>query len=545
VDRVFLGKVLIKQSSIEYLKSAIDIVDVIGSYIELKKTGSSYKARCPFHDEKTPSFVVSPAKGIFHCFGCGKGGDAISFVKEYEKLNYPQAIEKIARDYNITLEYEDDEDKTDDKVLEQFNNFFKKMLEQNSFAQEYLKQRGIFNSSIEKFEIGYAPSSKEQLEFMQKNFIDNNQALSFGIVSQDENARFYARFSQRVTFPIYNIWAKIVGFGGRTLSNHPAKYINSPQTKYFNKSRLLYGYHLAKQSIFQKKEIIVTEGYFDVIMLHQAGFENSVATLGTALTNDHLPLLKKGEPKVILAYDGDKAGISSALKASKLLLSHSFGGGVVIFEDGKDPADLVREKKINYLSSLFAKPKDFGEFVIENTISNYNLANPREKEKAFKEIYTFLNSLNEILKEHYKSYAAGILQINPNMFKFRNSFKTNEKTLNYDITEATILKAALQNQNHFQTLLDLDEKLFFYHKNLYQKIISAKHDEDVLQLEMNDDIKITNEENFEEKIKVLKIKSLQRELESIKKENIEYDKKIFLIKKIQQEINSLKKAIKG
>ena len=284
---------MIKQNSIEYLKSSIDIVDVIGNYIELKKAGSSYKARCPFHDEKTPSFVVSPQKQIFHCFGCGKGGDAISFVKEYEKLSYPEAIEKIARDYNIKLEYEDNQEKNDDKVLDYFNNFFKKELEKNQFALDYLKERGVFKSFIEKFEIGYAPQNQTQLDFMQKNFIDIQNALLSGMVAKDENGRFYARFTKRVIFPIHNISGKIIGFGGRSLSNHPAKYINSPQTKYFNKSRIFYAYHLAKQSIYQKKEIIITEGYLDVIMLHQAGFTNVVATLGTALTKEHLPLLKR------------------------------------------------------------------------------------------------------------------------------------------------------------------------------------------------------------------------------------------------------------
>ena len=324
---------MITKQSIENLKSNLDVVDVVSQFLELKKSGANFKACCPFHGEDTPSFVVSPAKQIYHCFGCGVGGDSIKFVMEYEKLTYPEAIEKLASMYNVHLDYDKNFKKQDTTIIQKVNEYYQKLLSHNKTAENYLRDRGISSSSIEKFEIGYAPSSGDTINFLKTSFLNLADAKEFGIIDTGQNG-LYARFIERITFPIYTITGNIVGFGGRTITGHNAKYVNSPQTKLFNKSRLLYGYHIAKESVYKKKSIIITEGYLDVVMLHQAGFTNTVATLGTALTQDHLPLLTRGEPEIIVAYDGDKAGLNAAYKAS-LLLSHSnFKGGVVIFEGG-------------------------------------------------------------------------------------------------------------------------------------------------------------------------------------------------------------------
>ena len=309
---------MIDNASIESLKNTIDIVDVIGNYVELKKAGANYKANCPFHGEKTPSFVVSPSKQIYHCFGCGVGGDSIKFMMEMEKLSYPEAVEKLASMYNFSLNYtKGSSDYSDAKrILEVMQHWYLKNLDQNLSAKKYLVDRSISTASVEKFGIGYVPGGVEVMQFLQRTHLPVPQAVEAGIIAQGERGEYYARLVERITFPIYSTAGAIVGFGGRTITNHPAKYINSPQTKLFNKSRLLYGYHLAKESIYKKKQIIICEGYLDVIMFHQAGFSTAVATLGTALTAEHLPLLRKGDPKVILAYDGDKAGVAAALKAS-------------------------------------------------------------------------------------------------------------------------------------------------------------------------------------------------------------------------------------
>ncbi|MCK4441657.1 MAG: DNA primase, partial [Sulfurovaceae bacterium] len=345
---------MIDKASEEELKNSIDIIDIISNYIEIKKAGANFKANCPFHGEKTASFVISPAKQIYHCFGCGVGGDAIQFVKEYEKLNYPEALEKIASIINFSLSYTKGSDNHNEtrRILEQIQSWYRKNLDNSAISKQYLHNRGINQQSIEKFGIGYVGASFELMNFLSKNFLPIPKAEEAGVVARRDNGGFYARLTERITFPIYSPSGAIVGFGGRTITNHPAKYINSPQTKLFNKSQLLYGYSKAKENIYKNKKIIITEGYLDVIMLHQARFNEAVATLGTALTQEHLPILRKGEPHIILAYDGDKAGVNAALKASTMLTQNGFDGSVVLFPNGADPADMIAQNQIQEVANL-------------------------------------------------------------------------------------------------------------------------------------------------------------------------------------------------
>ena len=260
---------MIKPESIENLKSIIDVVDVIGNYIQLKKKGGNFTANCPFHSEKTPSFVVSPTKQIYHCFGCGVTGDAISFVMEYEKLSYPEAIEKLANLYNFQLEYTKNPPTLHRNILEKINSFYKQNLIHNKEAFNYLKERGLHENIIEKFELGYAPSSQEQLNFINSSNLPLNEAMELGVFAKGENG-VYARLIERITFPIFSNNNKIIAFGGRTISNHPAKYINYTNTKIFNKSKTFYGLNFAREKILRSKEIIITLGYMYVIMLHQS-----------------------------------------------------------------------------------------------------------------------------------------------------------------------------------------------------------------------------------------------------------------------------------
>jgi len=360
---------MITQDSIEALKARLDVVDVVGSYVELKKSGANYKAPCPFHDEKSASFVVSPSKQIYHCFGCGVGGDSIKFTMEYEKLNYPEALEKLASNYNFTLSYSDNKhNKPRSQLMEKVNEWYQNLLTSKPTALAYIKERGIYESSVEKFGIGYAPDSNATINYIKAQLFNMSEAVEMGVVGYD-GGRNFARFIERITFPIHSANGSIVGFGGRTITGHQAKYVNSPETPFFNKSRLLYAYHHAKQVVHKTKEIIITEGYLDVIMLHQAGFTNAVATLGTALTPEHLPLLRKGEPKVIMAYDGDKPGRAAALKASRLLSAGGFNGGVVIFGDGLDPADMVKNGAVEELATMFRNTKTFIEFVLDEILT--------------------------------------------------------------------------------------------------------------------------------------------------------------------------------
>ena len=541
---------MIEQNSIENLKSRLDIVEVVGSYIELKKSGANYKARCPFHSEDTPSFVVSPSKQIYHCFGCGAGGDAISFVMDYDKLSYPEAIEKLANDFNVPLTYTKGsfEKKDDRRVLEQINQFYKKNLYSNQTAKNYLENRGIYTSSIEKFEIGYAPSSSKTISFLKESLLPLEDALKTGILGKDERGNVYARLIERITFPIYAPNSKIVGFGGRTISNHPAKYINSPQTYLFNKSKLLYGYHLARESIIKKGRIIITEGYLDVIMLHQAGFSECVATLGTALTSEHLPLLRRGEPKVILSYDGDKAGIEAAFKASKMLVRSSIDGGVVIFDGGRDPADMVKDADIATLKTLFNEPKPFAYFVIEQIAKKYNLKNPLEKEKALKEGVEFLKSLSPVLQDEYKNYLSTVLNIDKRVIKIQNRQKYPQNsivnTTKEDLAELSVIKTLLLKPEFLDMVLDsIAEDVFRVHRDIFVKVMGGGNKKGLEGILVRDDIAELSEEELKKQLRLMLMKFYQNRLQNLKaRVDIPFDKKSFYIRKIQDKIFRLKRG---
>ena len=476
---------MISKTSIENLKNQIDIVDIVSSYIELKKSGTSFKACCPFHGEETPSFTVSPAKQIYHCFGCSNGGDAIKFVMEYEKLSYPEAIEKIAALTNFDLEYDNNDSQVlNTSILDAVNKYYQNNLLSTLNAIQYLSSRGITKESIDKFQIGYASSSNDTISYLKNNFFDLSIAIELGIIDSGSNG-LYARFIERITFPIFLQSGKLVGFGGRTISGHNAKYVNSPVTKLFNKSALLFGYNLARESIYQSKEIIITEGYLDVIMLHQAGFTNSVATLGTALTSQHVPLLKKSDAKVILGYDGDKAGMEAAYKASILLAQNDFVGGVVIFQNGQDPADYVKEGRVEELKSLFLHPKYFVEFVLDyivkDNLGNYrfNINRPEEKQKILIKIEEFLSTLKPVMAEEFKEYAAQLINLHPKYIKIKklnnqkNSYKTKDNPQNkiIDISEILILQGIINYPDKKDIILAaLDSSMFQCHKEEFEYI---------------------------------------------------------------------------
>jgi DNA primase len=541
---------MIAADSIEGLKAQLDIIDVVGGYVELRKAGANFKGVCPFHDENTPSFVVSPQKQIYHCFGCGAGGDSIKFVMEYEKLTYPEAIEKLAAQYNYTLSYtQGAQKKTDVKMIEALNEWYQALLEKNTIAKSYLQERGIYASSVERFGIGYAPTSHETLNFLKSHMFNINEAIELGLVGSGEN-NLYARFIERITFPIYSANGAAVGFGGRTITGHNAKYVNSPQTKLFNKSRLLYAYHLAKEDIYKKNEMIVTEGYLDVIMLHQAGFNNAVATLGTALTPEHLPLLRKGDARIVMAYDGDNAGLQAALKAAKLLSSAGFDGGVVIFEKGLDPADMVKNGKIEQLGRLFRSARPFIEFVLEQNLFSYDLSIPKEKEKAMHEGIGYLKTLSPLLQEEYKSYFASKLGISPSLLKV--SVQTRQNTAqpsvntSSDSWERSLIKTAVEHPEYLDLIVDsLSVSLLQYHPKELELVLEGKIDDPLVMAIVIDDKNPTFKDSahLRDNLIFFLRNYYEKALKKVKFQNdVSLDKKSFLIRSYRNKIEKLKRG---
>ncbi len=543
---------MISQDSIESLKARLDVVDVVGSYIELKKAGANYKAPCPFHDEKTASFVVSPQKQIYHCFGCGKGGDSVKFVMEYEKLNYPEALEKLASSYNFTLTYTDNKhNKPRSQVMDKLNEYYQTLLTSNQTAMSYLQERGVYESSIEKFGIGYAPDSNSTINYIKSQLFNMSEAVELGVVGFD-GGRNFARFIERITFPIHSANGSLVGFGGRTISGHQAKYVNSPETPLFNKSRLLYAYHHAKQTLYKQNEIIITEGYLDVIMLHQAGFTNAVATLGTALTNEHLPLLRKGEPKVIMAYDGDKAGRNAGLKASRLLSASGFKGGVVIFDAGLDPADMVKNGEVEKLSDMFRSPKPFIEFVLDEILASYNLKDPKAKEDALNDGAGYLKTLSPMLQEEYKPYLASRLGVSPAFVRLTNKTNTQQmpvmqqQSMHKDMWELSLIKTVLEKPEFINQILDiLDPSFLQFHS--YEFELALKNQKDAPQLMaimVDESIKsIDDVDELRTELRTFLKKHYERELKKINFRNdISFEEKAFYIREYRGKIAELKRG---
>jgi len=531
---------MIKPESIENLKSIIDIVDVIGNYLQLKKAGSNYKALCPFHAEKTPSFVVSPAKQIYHCFGCGASGDAIKFIMEIEKLSYKEAIEKLALMYNFTLEYTKNNNFLHLDILEKVNNFYISELFKNEKALNYLKKRGLFESTIEKFQLGYAPSSKIQMQFFKQANLKKEDLIAFGVLNENGE---YPRLIERITFPIFSQSGKIIAFGGRTITNHPAKYINFTNTKIFNKSKTFYGLNFAKEHILRNKEVIIVEGYMDVIMLHQVGINNAIATLGTALTESHLPILKKLDSKVTIAYDSDNAGINAAFKASKLLYKNFFEGGVVLFNEGEDPADAVKNNK--NLNQIFKEKTPFVEFILNYYLKQYNIKNPIEKKKLIDELRSYLNSLDDILKEDFILKSSQILQISPTLLKIKPKFENLNLTKKIDIAEASIIKTLYENPHIMDEIVEyLSPEMFKTHSLELQAVYQEDFENPkLLEIVLRDDIISFDIKTLKRQIQKLLIPYYKEKIEIIKRDkNLKSEEKMHYIKELNLKLKKLKKG---
>ena len=552
---------MIDPKSIEKLKNQIDIVDIIEHFLPVKKMGANYKCVCPFHDDRNPSMSISQSKQIFHCFACKAGGDAIKFVMDYEKLTYPEAIERIASLVNFSLEYTNDKaptQKENKHILEKANAFYRSEFFKHEAAVRYIYSRGINDAMIEKFELGWAGDSASTIRLLQNENIEPKEALEVGIVKQNEKG-IYASFIERITFPIYSHTTRLVGFGGRTISDHPAKYVNSPQSVVFDKSKLFYGYHLAKQSIFEKKQIIITEGYLDVIMLHYAGFTNAVAVLGTALTTSHLPLLKRGEISVVLCFDGDGAGINAAIKSSRLLSQNEIDGSVVIIKGGADPADMVFAGRSEELKEMFDSGTELGEFYIEQIVKKYDISRPVQKQKCLEEIMEFTNSLKPVISNSYENLVANLLKIEVGTFSLSNQRHISTQSQNFtnanrqteqnlqkktktDILEFSILKSMLANKTYENIVLsELEEKFFLRHKNYFQAALAPKIEANavlVREIYVDDSAKVaSSEESLREAILKLKLKYYEKFREDIK--NSHKPHKLEMMQKISEIIKGI------
>ena len=485
---------MITKESIENLSQRLNIVDIIENYIEVKKQGSSFVCICPFHADKNPSMHINPIKGFYHCFACKAGGDAFKFVMDYEKLSFADAVEKVASLSNFTLSYtkEKQENKKELKsILPSLNAYFKDNLKHHKEVLTYLYQRALNDKDIAKFELGFAGASEDSIRLLQNQKIPLEDAMSVGALKKDENNEFYASFIWRITFPIYDHKDLLVGFGGRTLNpNAPAKYVNSPQNILFDKSRIFYAFNIAKENIAKKKEIIVCEGYMDAIAFHKAGFNNAVAVLGTALTEHHLPLIRRYDAKVILCFDNDEAGLKAATRSAFLLSTNKIDGKVAILQGGKDPAELVAKNESTKLHNILDEGIELGEFYIRRLISTHSIISALDKQKALETIQKFTFNLEPLVANSYTSLVSNLLKVDEKFIVLsQNSKKTIQTPLisqnkynfpkeKIHIAELELIAFLKQHPDICNDFKQISDSVCFKHKILLDKILEKKGYED-------------------------------------------------------------------
>ncbi|WP_288290590.1 DNA primase [uncultured Alistipes sp.] len=372
---------MIDRETVDRIYAAANIVDIIGDYVTLKRKGVNYQACCPFHNEKTPSFVVSPSKGVYKCFGCGKGGNAVTFLMEHENITYPEALKMVAKRYGIEVREkelsEEEIRRNDDResmfvlngwAAEYFANYLHRETEGQSVGQAYFRQaRGLTDATIRKFGLGFCPAkgdrmSKDALAAgYKKEFL-----LSTGLsLARERDGSLYDRFRDRVIFPVHNISGRVVAFGGRTLRTDKtvAKYQNSPESEIYSKKRELYGLYFAKRAIQQQDFAIMVEGYLDVISMHQAGIENVVASSGTSLTTEQIRLLGRFTKNITVIYDGDSAGIHASLRGIDMILKEGMNVRVVLLPEPEDPDSFARSHTASEVQAYIRDhERDFLEF---------------------------------------------------------------------------------------------------------------------------------------------------------------------------------------
>ena len=369
---------MIPYETVEKILDAARIEDVVGDFVTLKKRGANYTACCPFHNEKTPSFSVSPAKGIYKCFGCGKSGTAVGFVMEHESLSYVEALKYLAKKYHIeVVEKEESAEEIAQKqrneslllVSEYAGKFFKDSLqtpEGQSIAYQYFRSRGLEDETIRKYGLGWAPTDRKALAEAARAAGYKEEFLTeTGLCIKYDDGRLVDRFFDRVIFPIHSVSGRVIAFGGRTLRTDKsvAKYVNSPSTEIYDKSRSLYGIYFAKSEISRQDKCILVEGYLDVLSMHQLGITNVVASSGTSLTVEQIRMIRKFTSNVTIIYDGDSAGIKAALRGIGLVLKEGLNVKVVLLPEGQDPDDFARKHTLEEVQEHISRnEQDFISF---------------------------------------------------------------------------------------------------------------------------------------------------------------------------------------
>ncbi|OIP29345.1 MAG: DNA primase [Deltaproteobacteria bacterium CG12_big_fil_rev_8_21_14_0_65_43_10] len=458
----------IPDDKLEEIKDRVSIVEVISDYVSLKKAGKNYKGLCPFHSEKTPSFMVNEEKQIFHCFGCNTGGNVFNFLMKMDRLSFPEAARGLARRYGIDLpkikiSEADKEENLKREWLFELNelaaSYYHNLLineKEGKEAREYLRQRGIGNDVIIDHRVGYAQNSWDGLlKFLLKKGVPLSRVSEVGLIIPKKAQGFYDRFRGRMIFPIININGKVIGFGGRVLDNTLPKYLNSPESSIYNKSNSLYGLKVAKDFIRSEDKVIVVEGYFDLLSLNQYGIKNVAATLGTSLTTGHIRILRRYTNNIITVFDADEAGEKAAARSLDILLKHGASPKIAVLPSGFDPDSFVKKVGEEGFKEIIAGSMPLIEFAINEVIKRHDASSVEGKVKIIEDVTPILAKIeNKIERDIYIQRVSNRLGIKEDTIvsQLRKTKKggsvLQEKGVQFmdeDIVEKLLLKLMLLN----------------------------------------------------------------------------------------------------
>ena len=415
---------MIPSEKVDEIRERADIVQIVSEYLPLRKSGKNHIGLCPFHSEKTPSFTVNDEKQIFYCFGCGSGGNAFTFLMKQENLSFPEAIRTVAKRVGIDLSLLDKKPSGEEQKRELMflanhaaADFYQHNLLASPAAEKargYIKTRGLKPEIVKNFKLGYAPQGRDSLvKFLANKGISLELAEKAGLV-QRKDKDFYDRFRNRIMFPITDVRNRVIGFGGRSIGNEEPKYLNSPASPLFKKGEVVYGMHQAKNSASNKGFVLMVEGYFDLLMLHQHGFSNAVATLGTALTTEHLRRLKGYAKEIYTLFDSDEAGKSAALRSVPMFIEEDIHARVVLMPAGMDPDDLLQKQGVLAMSQYIEKAKPIMDFFLDSTRIKFDIETPSGKVSFLETAAPYVASVkNAIERDVYVEKIANIIHIRP------------------------------------------------------------------------------------------------------------------------------------
>ncbi|MCU0284879.1 MAG: DNA primase [Acidobacteria bacterium] len=417
----------------EQIKSRLSIIEVAGLYVDLKPAGKNLKALCPFHTEKTPSFYVMPDKNSFSCYGCHKFGDIFTLVQEMENLNFPGAMNFLIEKFNIPVTRTGRQKNMPTDVyagvmeiaLKYFKDNFNGSPEGKQ-ALNYLRQRNITPETMHTFSLGYAENKWDGLtNHLRRRDCDLEKAVELGLLIRHTTKNsLYDRFRGRIIFPIFSESGALIAFGGRTIFDDPSKYLNSPDTPLYKKSNHLYGFNQAKEFIREKKSAVLVEGYFDMVSLYQNGVKNAVASLGTALTEQQIYLLKRFSESIFIYYDSDKAGIEATMRAIEKMFEQNINPRIIAVSDAKDPDELIRQKGLKAFVQFQAQANDGFKFLLAKFAQDYDLKIPERKNQAIERLMTFIEKFNEpIIQDEYIRAAADFFQVDEKNLKLKFKVK--------------------------------------------------------------------------------------------------------------------------